>query len=93
MLKRGEKVYTQIVRHCSIKELLSIVQGRSDKDAIIYSDGYRAYDCLEDFLKFIDYCFTAFYILDILCFLVRNKDKVAKHIHTPHIYTQSVHLT
>lgn len=49
MLKRGEKVYTQIVRHCSIKELLPIIQGRADTNAVMYSDGYKAYDGLVNY--------------------------------------------
>lgn len=46
MLKRGEKVYTQIVKHCSIRELLPIIKSHADSDAIIYSDGCRTYDGL-----------------------------------------------
>lgn len=49
MLKRGDKVYTQIVKHCSIKELLPIIKSRTDTDAVIYSDGYRAYDGLVNY--------------------------------------------
>ena len=44
MLKRGDKVYTQIVKNCSISELLSIIKGRTDTGAIIYSDGFKSYD-------------------------------------------------
>lgn len=49
MLKRGEKVYTQIVKHCSIKELLPIIKGHADSDAVIYSDGCRTYDGLVNY--------------------------------------------
>jgi transposase len=43
MLKRGDKVYTQIVKHCSISELVPIIQGRADTNAVVYSDGFRTY--------------------------------------------------
>lgn len=49
MLKRGDKVYTQIVKHCSIRELIPIIKGRTDTDTIIYSDGYRVYDGLVNY--------------------------------------------
>ena len=44
MLKRGNKVYTQIVKNCSISKLLSIIKGRTDTGVIIYSDGFKNYD-------------------------------------------------
>ena len=34
MLKRGDKVYTQIVKNCSISELLPIIKGRTDTVAL-----------------------------------------------------------
>ncbi len=46
MLKRGDKVYTQIVKNCAIKELLPIIKGKADTDAIIYSDGFKTYEGL-----------------------------------------------
>ena len=49
MLKRGDKVYTQIVKNCSISELLSIIKGRTDTGAIIYSDGFKSYDGLVNY--------------------------------------------
>lgn len=49
MLKRGDKVYTQIVKNCSVSQLLPIIQGKADTDAIIYSDGFKTYDGLTDF--------------------------------------------
>jgi transposase len=49
MLKRGEKVYTQIVKHCSIQELMPIIRGKADTGAVIYSDGFRAYDGLVNY--------------------------------------------
>ena len=49
MLKRGDKVYTQIVKNCSISELLPIIKGRIDTGAIIYSDGFKSYDGLVNY--------------------------------------------
>ena len=49
MLKRGDKVYTQIVENCSISELLPIIKGRTDTGAIIYSDGFKSYDGLVNY--------------------------------------------
>ena len=47
--KRCDKVYTQIVKNCSIAELLPIIEEKISKDSIIYTDGFRAYDCLVDY--------------------------------------------
>jgi len=49
MLKRGEKVYTQVVKNCSMRELMPIIRGRADTDAVIYTDGFKTYDGLADF--------------------------------------------
>ena len=49
ILKRGDKVYTQIVKNCSISELLPIIKGRTDTGAIIYSDGFKSYDGLVNY--------------------------------------------
>ena len=49
MLKRGDKVYTQIVKNFSISELLPIIKGRTDTGAIIYSDGFKSYDGLVNY--------------------------------------------
>ena len=40
MLKRGDKVYTQIVRNCSMNELMPIIKGKADNGAVIYTNGY-----------------------------------------------------
>jgi transposase len=34
MLKRGERVYTQIVKNCSVRELLPIIRGKADTDEL-----------------------------------------------------------
>ena len=49
MLKRGDKVYTQIVKNCSVSELLPIIKGKADTDAVIYSDGFKSYDWLVNY--------------------------------------------
>jgi transposase len=49
MLKRGDKVYTQIVKNCSMSELMPIIKGKADKDAVIYTDGFKTYDGLADY--------------------------------------------
>jgi len=49
MLKRGEKVYTQIVKNCSMNELMPIIKGKADKNAVIYTDGFKTYDGLADY--------------------------------------------
>jgi transposase len=49
MLKRGDRVYTQIVKNCSISQLMPIIRGKADTDAIIYTDGFKTYDGMADF--------------------------------------------
>ena len=49
MLKRGDKVYTQIVKNCSLSEIMPVIKGKADKQAIIYTDGFRTYDGLADY--------------------------------------------
>ena len=49
MLKRGDKVYTQIVKSCSISELMPIIKGKADTDAVLYSDGFKTYDGLVNY--------------------------------------------
>lgn len=49
MLKRGDKVYTQIVKSCSKQELYAIIKGQADAGTVLYSDGLKVYDGLADF--------------------------------------------
>jgi transposase len=49
ILKRGDKVYTQIVKNCTVSELLPIIEGKVNKDSIIYTDSFKTYDCLVDY--------------------------------------------
>ena len=49
MLKRGDKVYTQIVKNCSISELLPIIQGKIEPNTVLYTDGFKTYDGLVNY--------------------------------------------
>ena len=49
MLKRGDKVYTQIVKNCSVAELLPIIESLTNKDSTIFTDGFKSYDGLVDY--------------------------------------------
>jgi transposase len=44
MLKRGDKVYTQVVRNCSAAELVPIIKKLAPDESTIYSDEWKAYD-------------------------------------------------
>jgi len=46
ILKRGGKVYTQIVENCSRAQLLPVLQGKVLDGTRVYSDSWRAYDGL-----------------------------------------------
>lgn len=46
LLKRGGKVYTQIVKNCSRAELLPIIQGKVLTGSTVYSNGWKSYDGL-----------------------------------------------
>jgi len=48
LLKRNGKVYTQIVPNCTAKELLPIIRWKVNKDSVINSDWWKAYDWLVD---------------------------------------------
>ncbi len=49
MLKRGDKVYTQIVKSCSIRELIPIIQGKAAANSVLFSDGFKTYDGLVNY--------------------------------------------
>jgi transposase len=49
MLKRGDKVYVQIVKNCSIKELLPIIKGKADTNSVVYTDGFKTYEGLVNY--------------------------------------------
>lgn len=46
MKKRGDKVYTQIVKNCSAQELVPIIKRLAPDDSTVYSDEWKAYDGL-----------------------------------------------
>jgi len=46
IIKRHDKVYTQIVKSCTAKELQSIVKDKVPKESAIYTDTFRSYDGL-----------------------------------------------
>jgi len=50
LLKRGGKVYTEIVPNAAAKSLLPIIRGKIKKqdNTVVHSDGWRAYDGLVD---------------------------------------------
>ncbi len=48
LLKRGGKVYTQVVKNVTRDTLKQIIQARVKPDSTIYSDGWRSYDGLVD---------------------------------------------
>ncbi len=48
LLKRGGKVYTQIVPDVSRKTLMQVIDGKVEKEAVMYTDGFRSYDGLVD---------------------------------------------
>ena len=49
MLKRGGKVYTQVVKNCSIAAILPIIEEQAEKSITVYTDGFRTYDGLADY--------------------------------------------
>lgn len=46
LLKRNGKVFVQVVESCSRKDLLPIIKGQVLEKSTIYTDGWKAYDCL-----------------------------------------------
>ena len=48
MLKRGGKVYTQIVKDCSITQIMPIIERQAAKETSLFTDGFRTYDGLAD---------------------------------------------
>ena len=49
MLKRGEHVYTQIVKRVTVSELIPIIRGKADLGAVLYTDGFKTYDGLVNY--------------------------------------------
>ena len=46
MKKRGDKVYTQVVKNCSAATLVPIIKGLVPGESTVYSDEWKAYDGL-----------------------------------------------
>jgi transposase len=46
LLKRGGKVFTEIVENCSKQALLPIIKGQVLSKATVYTDGWKSYDGL-----------------------------------------------
>ena len=46
LLKRGGKVFTQIVENCSKQALMPIIRGKVLSEATVYTDGWKSYDGL-----------------------------------------------
>lgn len=49
LLKRGGKVFTQIVPDAKALSLVPIIRGNVKEDSILHTDGWKAYDGLVDF--------------------------------------------
>ena len=49
LLKRGDKVYIEIVPNCSSATLQSIIKGKTSIESVIHFDGWRGYNGLVDF--------------------------------------------
>ena len=43
LLKRGDKVYTEIVPDCKSATLQRIIKGKTSVESVIHSDGWRGY--------------------------------------------------
>ena len=48
ILKRGGRIYTEIVPNCTKKTLQAIIRGRVESGSVVHTDGWRAYDGLVD---------------------------------------------
>jgi len=49
LIKRGDKVYTQVVKNCSASELIPIIKSKVDCSSVIYTDSFKTYDGLVNF--------------------------------------------
>ncbi len=46
--QRKGKVYTQVIRNCSKKVIIPLINQRISRSAIVYTDGFKTYDGLVD---------------------------------------------
>ena len=49
ILKRGDRVFTQIVKNCSKAELMGIIDKCVSRESVVHTDGFKSYDGLVDF--------------------------------------------
>lgn len=49
LIKRGGKVYTQVVKNCSQRDLIPIIKDKVPTDSVVYTDGFKSYDGLVNF--------------------------------------------
>ncbi len=49
LVKRGGKVYTQVVNNCSRSSLMPIIEQKVNKESTVYTDGFKTYDGLVNF--------------------------------------------
>ena len=47
LLKRGGKVYTQIIDNTRTDTLMPIIRRKIEPDSIVYTDSYRSYNALD----------------------------------------------
>jgi transposase len=47
ILKRGGKVYTQIIKDAKSNTLIPIIEGMVKPDSIVYADFYHSYNALD----------------------------------------------
>jgi len=48
LLKRKDKVYTEVIPDCKKRTLQAVVRGHADIDSVIHTDGWRGYNGLVD---------------------------------------------
>jgi transposase-like protein len=68
LLKRGDKVYTEIVPNCKSVTLQKIIKGKTDVDSVIHSDGWRGYNGLVGFgykKYFLEYAMERMSLLEV----------------------------
>ena len=49
ILKRNGKVYTQIIKNCTVAEIMPIIEQKIPIDSTLYTDGFKSYDGLVNF--------------------------------------------
>ena len=49
LLKRGDKVHTQLIKKCNRTTLHAMIKERTSQDSIVNSDGWSGYNGLVDF--------------------------------------------